>query len=98
MLEQGIGPGSVVGLFSPNSLDFVTAGYGILSSGAVFTPFNSSYKQRELVHQINNSGASVVFAARQLIPRLEECRNQDSKMQGDRAGTILLGSHNGYSP
>ena len=79
MLEQGIGPGSVVGLFSPNSLDFVTAGYGILSSGAVFTPFNSSYKQRELVHQINNSGASVVFAARQLIPRLEQCRNKIQK-------------------
>ncbi len=70
---QGIGRGSVVGLFSPNSFDFVTAGYGILSSGAVFTPFNSSYKRRELVHQITNSGASVVFAERSLLPRLTEC-------------------------
>lgn len=76
LLARGIGKGAVAGVFSPNSLDFVTAGYGILSSGAVFTPFNSSYKQRELVHQIRNSGASVVFAARSLLPRLRECRNR----------------------
>ena len=76
LIGAGIGQGTVVGLFSPNSLDFVTAGYGILTSGAVFTPFNSSYKQRELVHQITNSGASVVFAARSLMPRLQECRGR----------------------
>ena len=76
LLASGIGKGAVVGLFSPNSLDFITAGYGILSSGAVFTPFNSSYKCRELVHQITNSGASVVFAERSLMPRLLECRDQ----------------------
>ncbi len=76
LLSTGLGKGAVVGLFSPNSLDFVTAGYGILTSGAVFTPFNSSYKQRELVHQITNSGASVVFAERSLMPRLLECRGK----------------------
>ena len=75
LLGQGVGKGSVVGVFSPNSFDFVTAGYGILSSGAVFTPFNSSYKRRELVHQIRNSGATVVFAERGLMPRLAECRD-----------------------
>lgn len=72
----GIGEGAVAGVFSPNSLEFVTAGYGILSSGAVFTPFNSSYKQRELVHQITNSKASVVFADPSLMPRLSECRDR----------------------
>ena len=74
--SAGVGAGDVAGVFSPNSLDFVTAGYGILSSGAVFTPFNSSYKQRELVHQITNSKASVVFVAPSLMPRLDECRGR----------------------
>ena len=73
---QGIGPGSVVGVFSRNSFDFVTAGYGILASGAVFTPFNSSYKRRELVHQITNSGASVIFAEKTLLPLLQECHDK----------------------
>lgn len=76
LLARGYGKGSVLGVFSPNSLDFVTAGYGILSSGATFTPLNSSYKQRELVHQIANSGASAVFAERSLFPRLAECRDR----------------------
>ncbi len=76
LLAEGIGKGNVVGVFSPNSFDFITAGYGILASGAVFTPFNSSYKQRELVHQISYSGASVVFAERSLMPRLLECRDK----------------------
>lgn len=76
LLARGIGRGSVVGVFSPNSLDFVTAAYGTLASGAIFTPFNSSYKQRELVHQIQNSGASVVLAERSLMPRLLACRER----------------------
>lgn len=74
LLAQGYGKGSVVGVFSANSLDFVTAGYGILSSGAVFTPFNSSYKRRELAHQVSNSGASAVLAERSLMPRLAGCQ------------------------
>ena len=76
LLAAGIGKGDVVGVFSPNSLDFITAGYGIFTSGAVFTPFNSSYKQRELVHQVSNSGATVVFAERGLMPRLVDCREK----------------------
>ena len=74
LLATGIGKGDVVGVFSPNSFDFITAGYGIFASGAVFTPFNSSYKQRELVHQVSNSGATAVFAERSLMPRLLDCR------------------------
>ena len=76
LLDNGIGRGSVVGVFSPNSFDFVTAAYGTLASGAVFTPFNSSYKERELIHQILNSGASVVLAERSLMPRLLACRGR----------------------
>ncbi len=71
--KEGVGKGTVVGVFSPNSFDFITAGYGILASGGVFTPFNSSYKRRELVHQVSNSGASLVLAERGLMPRLLEC-------------------------
>ena len=75
LLALGAGPGTVVGVFSPNSFDFVTAAYGTLATGAVFTPFNSSYKSRELTHQILTSGASLVFAERSLLPRLQECRD-----------------------
>lgn len=76
--QAGYGKGDVVGVYSPNSFDFITAGYGILASGCIFTPFNSSYKQRELVHQITTSRASLVLAHKSLLPRLRECRDRIS--------------------
>ncbi len=76
LLALGLPKGAVVGLFSPNSLEFVIAGFGILRSGLTLTPFNSSYKRRELLHQIRDSGAAVVFADERLMPRLEECREE----------------------
>lgn len=71
---MGVRRGTVVGVYSPNSLQFLTACYGILARGAVLTPFNSSYKRRELVHQITSSGASVVLADPDRLSTLEACR------------------------
>jgi acyl-CoA synthetase (AMP-forming)/AMP-acid ligase II len=73
---MGLPEGAVIGVFSPNSLEFVIAGYGILRSGYTFTPFNSSYKRRELLHQIRTSGASAVFVDRTLAAAIEECGNE----------------------
>lgn len=73
LLALGLEKGSTVGLFSPNTIEFVTAGYGILRSGLTMTPFNSSYKRRELLHQVRDSGASVVLADERLLPTIEEC-------------------------
>ena len=72
----GLPDGSAVGIFSPNSFEFVVAGYGILRSGYTFTPFNSSYKRRELLHQIRTSGAAAVFVDERLAPTIEECQDE----------------------
>ena len=73
VLGLGLKPGSTVGVFSPNSIDYVIACYGVLRSGLPLTPLNSSYRRRELRHQVRDSGAEVVFAHPRLKPRLEEC-------------------------
>ncbi len=73
LLAQGLGRGATVGVFSPNTLELVIAGFGILRSGATLTPFNSSYKRRELLHQIRDSGASLVLVDKELLPTIEEC-------------------------
>ena len=72
----GLPEGSAIGVFSPNTLAFVTAGYGVLRSGHTLTPFNSSYKRRELLHQIRTSHARAVFVDERLAPVLEECRDE----------------------
>ena len=74
--EAGLPEGAAVGVFSPNSFEFVIAGYGILRSGYTFTPFNSSYKRRELLHQIRTSGAAAVFVDSRLAATIEECRGE----------------------
>jgi acyl-CoA synthetase (AMP-forming)/AMP-acid ligase II len=68
--------GAAVGVFSPNSFEFVIAGYGALRSGYTFTPFNSSYKRRELLHQIRTSGARAVFVDCRLASTIEECAGE----------------------
>ncbi len=73
LLALGLPERSAIGIFGPNSFDFVVAGYGILRSGHVFTPFNSSYKRRELLHQIHTSGASAVFVDASLLETITAC-------------------------
>ena len=70
---MGLEPGSALGVFSPNSINYVIACYGVLRSGLPLTPLNSSYRRRELLHQVRDSGAAAVFAHPRLLPRLEDC-------------------------
>ena len=72
-LALGLERGSTVGVFSPNSINYVIACYGVLRSGLTLTPLNSSYRRRELRHQVRDSGAAAIFAHSRLLPRLEEC-------------------------
>ena len=73
VLVLGLPPGSAVGLYSPNSFNFAIACYGIFRSGYTLTPFNSSYRRRELLHQIRDSNASAVFVHPRLLPTIQEC-------------------------
>ncbi len=73
VLALGLPPGSAVGVYSPNSFDFVTACYGILRSGHTLTPFNSSYRRRGLLHQIRDSNASAGFVHPRLLATIQEC-------------------------
>jgi long-chain acyl-CoA synthetase len=56
----GIKVGDRVGLFLPNCHYFVIAYYGILKAGAVVVNFNPLYADREIQHQILDSGVTVM--------------------------------------
>ena len=73
LIALGLPPGSAVGVYSPNSFHFITACFGIFRSGYTLTPFNSSYRRRELLHQIRDSNASAVFVAPRLLTTIREC-------------------------
>jgi long-chain acyl-CoA synthetase len=70
----GVKPGDRVSLHLPNSPQFVIAYYGALRAGAIVVPFNPLYVEREIEHQLVDSGAEVAVTLDLLYPRLAAVR------------------------
>ncbi|HYH17683.1 MAG TPA: long-chain fatty acid--CoA ligase [Azospirillum sp.] len=58
--EMGIGKGSRVGLFLPNTPYYVIAFFGVLKAGGTVVNFNPLYAEREILHQISDSGVETM--------------------------------------
>lgn len=74
--QQGIGKGSRVGLFLPNSPHFVISYYAVLLAGGTVVNFNPLYPVRDIVHQVEDADVQmmITFAMRSLLGKLEKCR------------------------
>ena len=57
----GLGKGDHVGLFLPNTPYYVIAYYAVLKTGATVVNFNPLYAECELVHQIDDSGTTIMI-------------------------------------
>jgi long-chain acyl-CoA synthetase len=56
----GVGPGAMVGLCLPNTPYYVVMFYAVLRAGATVVNFNPLYVERELQHQIADSGTTIM--------------------------------------
>lgn len=56
----GVGKGVKVGLFLPNTPYYVISFFGILKAGGTVVNFNPLYAERELIHQIEDSGIAMM--------------------------------------
>lgn len=70
--EQGADPGDRVAIMLPNILQFPVALAGVMRAGCVAVPVNPLYTARELQHQLNDSGATVVIVLENFAGTLEE--------------------------
>jgi len=61
--DRGIGKGRKVGLFLPNCPVYMIAYYAIARTGATIVNFNPLYSEKELMHQINDSGTDTMITA-----------------------------------
>jgi long-chain acyl-CoA synthetase len=59
--ELGIKKGDRVGIFMPNTPQFVLTFFGILKAGAIVVSVNPLYSAREIIHQVNDAGIEVMF-------------------------------------
>ena len=72
----GIGKGDRVAILAPNCVEFVIAFFGILKAGAVVTTVNSGYREREIAHQLNDSGAETLIVHGALKPMSDLARDE----------------------
>ena len=57
----GVKKGDRVGLFMPNTPQFVTAYFAVLKLGAVVVATNPLYSAREIEHQVNDAGIEIMI-------------------------------------
>lgn len=60
MVALGIGPGTRVGLWAPNSARWVLAALGIQGAGGILVPINTRFKGAEAAYVLDRSGAAAL--------------------------------------
>ncbi|EJT52279.1 AMP binding protein [Trichosporon asahii var. asahii CBS 2479] len=86
---MGVGRGNVGCLWGLNGLEWIIAAYGLLAAGVTVTPANASYDVHEIAHQVNDSGANVVFVSPENLPQLVKAREQFKSPMPDSRIIIL---------
>jgi long-chain acyl-CoA synthetase len=61
LVGMGVKKGDRVGIFMPNTPQFVMAYFGILKAGGVVVATNPLYTPPEIEHQANDSGVEIMF-------------------------------------
>jgi len=74
LLDLGIEKGDRVGLMLPNCPQIIIAYYAILRIGAIVVNVNPLYTERELEHQLNDSGADTIFCLDMFVDRIRNIR------------------------
>ncbi|GAB1818976.1 amino acid adenylation domain-containing protein [Herbidospora sp. RD11066] len=65
---RGVGPGSIVGVCLPRSLDVPVALLGVLHAGAAYLPLEADYPAERLAYMLSDSGTTVVITDRTDLP------------------------------
>lgn len=73
---HGVSPGDRVAVHLPNCPQFVIAMVAVLRLGAVHVPVNPMFQEGELLHELSDSGASVIITVEALLPRVAAVRER----------------------
>ena len=94
LLDLGISRGQTVCLLMTNRAEYVISWFAIARIGAVASPMNPSYKEREIAYQISNSDAAAIVVQQELLPLVEAVRAQNPTLEH----IIAVGSDQDMSP
>jgi len=74
--NMGVEKGDRVALFLPNIPQFVISYFGALKTGAIVTAVSPLYKERELEHQLTDSGSETLVILDLLYPTVKKIRER----------------------
>ena len=80
--ELGVGKGDRIAIMLPNIPQAVIAYYGILFTGAIVVETNPLYTERELEHQLNDSGSIGIVCLDLLYPKVKKMKKVTSLKWG----------------
>ncbi len=76
LYSLGIKKGDRVGLYMPNTPQFVIAYYALLKIGAVVVATNPLYTQREIIYQVNDAGVEIMLLMTNNYEKVKEIQSQ----------------------
>ncbi len=76
LLELGIGRGQKVCLFMTNRAEYLISWFAVARTGAIVSPINPSYKEREVAYQLSNSESVAIVVQQELLPLVEAVRSE----------------------
>jgi len=76
LVELGVKRGDRVGIFMPNTPQFVLTYFGILKAGGVVVATNPLYSAREIEHQANDSGIEIMLVMSNFYNLLKKVQPQ----------------------
>ena len=76
LVNLGVKKGERVGIFMPNTPQFVMAYFAILKAGGVVVATNPLYTPREIEHQLNDAGVKVMFVMTNFYQRIKGVQPQ----------------------
>lgn len=74
MLKLGIQKGDIVAVMSRNLPQYIIAWFGIAKIGAILTGVNYTFKENELVYQINHADAKVFIVEDNLVDLVDKAK------------------------
>ncbi len=76
LVEMGVKKGDRVGIFMPNTPQFVIAYFGILKAGGVVVAINPTYPVDEIVFPVKDANIEVMFTLTRYYEKMKETRKK----------------------
>ena len=76
LVEMGVKKGDRVGIFMPNTPQFVIAYYGILKAGGAVVAVNPTYPVDEIITPVNDANIEIMFTLSRFYDKLKAARER----------------------